>query len=205
MEVVLGASPQFFALTGRRIAAPKITITRPNNATPYVAGGVLGAAVDARLTLAVPAIPADAIGPTFAGFNSNGLVLVLVNHRAPTDAAFPSLNLLLATQPFVSVLADQAPLVLTDAEIATLYTTTTLPAWGLSGIPSATGTSVLKIAAGGAGRRGIVTGAAFDSGSYLVPGATLGLYLWTAVAYVPIANEMLDIYPFWTYNARVNG
>lgn len=38
----------------------------------------------------------------------------------------------------------------------------------------------------------------------LVPGTTYGAYLWADAAYVPLAQEVLDIVPVWYYLASID-
>lgn len=183
-----------FASITKVVAAAKVTATRPNNVTAYSGAAlqVYGAAADARLSLAVPAIPADSLQDIFTG-----LSLWLVQSRDPTQAALNIFVYLFNGAP-ATVQGDQATLALSDADLAIQLTGTgaqfTLPT-------GAGSTGSLNQSAAGAGRRGVVAnmGAPVTN----VKPATIGCYLCLNAAYTPVANETIDVYPFWKYAARV--
>jgi hypothetical protein len=197
----------FFTTTTRRIALPKITLVRPNNVTAYVAGGVLGDAADARLSFTLPAVaPPDAAVPAPNCFGGLGVHFLFVNHRDPAAVALPAISGLLCAGPFTTVLGDQAPMALNDADIDALYVGGAVPAFTIAGM--ATGVlnlTTLAIGAGAAGRRGNLAAFQPSTGTLWALGQTLGLYLWMQAAYVPIAQEVFDLYPWITYLARYNG
>lgn len=179
----------------RRVAGVPVTITRPNNTTAYVASGVYGDAADARVAFAVPALPADALMP---GFNS--AQFMAVQTRNPADPTL-SLQLVLFTAQPATVMGDQAPFRLSDADIANilpgsvgtvaetvLFTSSnTAPQWNRG--------------AGIAGRRGGTGNFSLMSGLYVPGGATLYAYLFAVAAYVPVALEQITFRPVFNYTA----
>lgn len=188
------SSQPTIAAFSRTVAGALITVTRPNNVTAYVAGQVFGAAADARISFAVPALPADAVRP----FSS--LTMVAIDRVIPSAGA-PTINLVLFSAQPATVLADQANLALSDADIATV-------------LPTLPGSQAMQFGAWPAGvgavgavnvtsrRQTASTWSPVGNGS-ITPGVTLWFYLWVQVAYTPVANEVLTLQPLYSYQARV--
>jgi hypothetical protein len=193
------AGGNFYAALTKGVQGPPIVVTRPNNVTAYVSGGVYGPGADARLQIPVPALPADAQAPGFWQIRFS-----VVQSRAPTDPAV-TLEFCMAAAPFVTVLGDQALLALTDAEIAQLLWLQTQGSFVAAGVTAVVGVWTLNHGAGILGRRGIATAAGLPTGGFLTPGSMLGLYVWVLAAYVPAALESLTITPFFGYPAKVYG
>lgn len=186
-----------------RAAAWPVTVgPRPNNAVAYAAGQVYGKAADARTTMVVPPLPANAQLPGFTGAQ-----FWLLQHRDVTQAG-PQLNLVLSSQPFATVLADQHALALSDPDIQNLFALASTTAWHLqfSAITAGWAAGAITAGAGTAGRKGVVGSYPLSlsrSPGYFTPGATLGMYFYVAAAYNPIALEAVDVFCAFTVSVKV--
>lgn len=182
------------SIIAKPLTGAPVTVTRPNNVVAYAVGQVFGAAGDARVSFTTPAQPSDAD----RAFMQPALSFECVDQ---VGAAAGSLNLqliLFAAQP-ATVLADQAALALSDADIALV-----IP-WGSSNnisgqVPFATGAGSPNTVNTTNRRLAVATGGVM---TILTWATTYWLYLWSGSAYTPAANEVLTITPSFTYAARV--
>lgn len=182
--------PQITTLGTKTVVGAAVQLTRPNNVTAYAAGQVYGTAADGRITIASPALPADAALTAF-----NNMSLLLVQGNVPTAAAI-AVNLILFSAVPATVLADQAGLALSDADIALILTQLGGVAFSFS---SATGTQVLNMSAGNAGRRGVLAANIVNVVTTLAPSSNYGIYLVVGAAYTPVALETMTVIPYWHY------
>lgn len=185
--------PQIVQPTSKHVAGAVVTVTRPNNVTAYAAAQVYGPAADARISLVVPAVPADAMGGGFTG-----LLLCMVQNVVSTQGTFAG-NLALFSSLPATTLGDQAAFNLSDADIAKCYL---LPGQGQAFSFGSSAQNIVNNGAGTAGRRATqpVTLSLLQGSSVIIAGAsTLGLYLVANAAYTPLALEAVQIFPYWSY------
>jgi hypothetical protein len=162
-------------------ALAPITITRPNNVTAYTIGDVYGAAVDARITLAFGLPPGTL-------FFAN---LYIVRQRAPVTA-----NQGVTVWPFIgappaTIIADNDPLTLSDADINLLVKSGISAQVMIPGVTSGVNFSADpngRVLSSGAGIYGIMP-ATGDGNVYV--------YLMKGAAYVPLALEECRLFAFW--------
>lgn len=179
-------------------------ITRPNNATGYTAGDVYGDAADARNSVVVPAMPSG-VAPQTAAFSTFSIVPV---RGAPVGAAAVSFQLLIFTAQPATIIGDNAPLALSDADIALIPPNYLASPGNITGLQFTTAVSAadpntLSQAAGVAARQTVQSPFTSSTGfaDVLVPGATLWFYLMVTAAYAPTALETLDLYWFFNVTA----
>lgn len=185
-------SPYTLAVRG-----PSFLVTRPNNVTAYVVGGVYGDGVDARVQLVVPALP---VGAKTGGFSS--LALYAVNSRGGADAQLQLALTLFRAQP-ATVLKDQDQLALSDADILLTMHTNANPQAGFTWASGSGATNVLNDQTGVNGRRVANAGTQGDSDIPFQPGATVWGYLWATAGYVPVALETILLVPYWSCTINI--
>lgn len=163
------------------VALTPIVITRPNDVTPYAIGDVFGAAADARITVPCGLAP-------LASFQ---LRLLVVQHRAPTAAAVSIGFLPFIGAPPATVIGDNAPLALSDADILLQMNS----GLGQLGLNFGT-TGGLNFSADPNGRRMGWTPMA----SLRMPvGGDGKIYFYAAffgTTWTPLALEVMTLYPF---------
>lgn len=189
------------AIITRNIPAATVTVTRPNNVVAYAAGQVWGPAADARIQLALPAAPADAV-PNGLGFIQLGLWIVMTRNNADVINNFDPW--LFAAAP--TLLGDQATMNLVDADIQNIvWLTAPNNLETSSSVVTAVG---LNFGAGIAGRRYIssnnVSGFVGTFGTGIPFGSTVWCYLRLKGAYNPVALEQLFITPIVGYTANAS-
>lgn len=194
-QLVQGES--YYLAVTQAVRGVPVTTTRPNNAVVYAAGQVYGPAADARIQLAVPALPADAQSDGFSA-----VLIFAVQSREPGAVTSPNFFYVIRNGAFTTVLGDQAPFALNDADIAALYTTNNIPTVGFGTFPTGSAAAMLNAGAGILGRRSFFFNPTLPSGRTFVPGSVVGLYVWVNGAYAPLANEFLRFRTRWTYAAR---
>lgn len=184
------AGHNFYGTVGKVVAGTTVLITRPNNVNAYVGGGqVWGAAADARLAFPVPALPDGAVVPGFTG-----VALACINRRSPNDPTTGALWFAVSPVQFVTVLGDQQPLALTDAEIAQCVFQNGGFSHPVATFTTGAGTTlVLNLSAGNLGRRGIPGALVLSGGQLIAPSSTLFAYLHTGSAYNPLALEQITV------------
>lgn len=164
--------------------APDIVIDRPNDVTGYVTGDVWGpAGGDCRIALGIPPV---------AGASLIAVAVRALNNRPVGDPALTLRFFLFNEQP-ATILADNAPIALSDADIAriAMISNNALSAQ-LAFAGGGGGTDALNMGAGANGRRGAMA---------LLVGSTIGgtvpvgvptpthAYFALGAAYAPLALE----------------
>jgi hypothetical protein len=197
MTGVAYAVPDFFLTAAGWLPGPTAIFTRSNDVVAYGLGQVYGDPADARLSFATPALPAGSWAPGF-----NNMFFTLIQTRDPTGAAM-TLNAYARPGGFTTVLADHAPLALSDPDIAALaWIGTPAPGVSAGNFPAGTGPTMLTMGAGLAGRRGVGFLFATQNGVYLPPSSTVGLYFTASAAYTPLALEQLLVRSFFAFRLR---
>lgn len=189
------------ALRLSRVVGSDVTITRPNDVVPYTGGDVMGAdGGDARIALGLPATP--------TGLRLIGIRFIFFDRNASGSAQ--TFNMWTFTSQPATVIADNSPLALSDADIDLIVGGVSLSGFqaavfNLSAI-GAQGVT-LNMTAAASGRRvtsALVMGDMLQGTGYsgIVP-PTLPIpthaYLWTSGAYTPIAQEVFVLRPVMLY------
>lgn len=167
-----------------------ITITRPNDVTAYAVGDVYGDAADARQTI--------------TGLAPNRRLSVLRTHaiqqRSPADAAM-TFSVIFSTA-FATVIGDNAPLALSDADITTVVAQ---PFYGgnatgqnAAGFTQNNTQTLLNMSAGAAGRRSSII--SWSNNGWPVPAnGQLQFYIILGAAYTPLALEVITMKWYASY------
>lgn len=184
-----------------------IVVTRPNDTTAYTAGDVFGAAADARLSFAVPAPPAT--GVTGATYFLESISLLGDRSGANLLSGSPSFQpfLLFFTAQPATVIADNAPLALSDPDLAllvrlassfvTAFTAFTMTSnghnYGPAGkIKMASFINTLQPSSD--------LGAVGNILASWPTNTTIFFYVFLPAAFVPTAQEVLTITPRFRWN-----
>lgn len=176
-DVVIGGYPLAAAFPWT--ALPDIVITRPNNATAYVAGGAFGAAADARVQL--------------TGLTGNpvaALRVIGIKNRVATAAQTPLSLMCFSAQPAAAP-GDQVQVSLSDADIALL----TL--FGSGNVGN------ISMAIGGSASAQLdaakCAGLALQTNPNWAGLTSVWIIPWTTGGYVPIAFEQVTLRFFVQY------
>lgn len=165
---------------------PTVVVTRPNDVTAYAIGDVYGDAADAR-------VPIAGFAPTR---RISVLRMYMVQSRAASEVSLVNLTWLPFSAQPATVIGDNSPLALSDADIALAAAQI-----GSSGVVAVSAsfnqnsTNWLNNAAGIAGRRAAIFNVVLPTPA----SGTLWLYLFNITAYVPLALETVTIFPFVQY------
>lgn len=180
-----------------------IVVTRPNDTTAYAQGDVFGAAVDARITLPIPAPPS---GPAGAAYYLISLSFLAVRSGANLLSTSPTLQpfvLFFQSQP-ATVIADNAPLALSDADIALLIRQTS-PLYNTSFTSFGASSNCFNYGPAGKIRMGSFLNSVAPTEDYGAVGGNVSgswptntnvyMYWYFQASFTPTAEETVTIVP----------
>lgn len=193
-----GGTDAIISSTRNFVGGTSVSLQRPNNTTAFTATGqVYGPAVDARVSLVVPALPSNS---RLSFFNS--LLFLATMKCSPTRVAM-SFNIAGFTAQPATVLAGNADFNLSDADILLMFPLAS-PVVNVS-VVTIGGFTIAsqQVQNPSAGLNGRITssGNAAAQNGFLTPGNTLWFYIVVTNAHTPEAQETLTLTPYWTYTA----
>lgn len=176
------SSPYYTGLPviGAYKRAPVVAITRPNNVTAYAIGDVYGASPSALVTIVLGVTP----GKTF------NIRMLGVHYRNPVSTSLGIYYYLFTGFAPVTVIDDNAQLVLSDADVDLNITSQQAP------MNTSFGAVGYKWALDPNGARAASSASALTSTMPFGGNGNVYAYLMVNAAYTPIALERLTLHPF---------